>query len=236
MDPDPAELIVRGEDLLSAAVQIIDNWLQPAPEMLLAPELQQYQQQKSMKSNKQLFRNAFIRSGGLPVVLCLLIATPVDSHSIIDSTALAVALHIVHFLLTSSGAPPTSSSDADSTITDALLLQVEQYSVQVASKLLQVASRAGAFEDPGVVQDVLVVISQLIASPEVVQLLTIDPQSEVLLSAILRSDTKKVRAMAADFAIQVGSSQPIVFRWLLDQLAAMRHNDDNCSEVFCSMR
>ena len=42
--------------------------------------------------------------------------------------------------------------------------------------------------------------------------------------------------MAADFSIQVGSSQPIVFRWLLDQLAAMRHNDDNCSEVFCSMR
>ena len=41
--------------------------------------------------------------------------------SIIDSTALAVALHIVHFLLTSPGAPPTSSSDADSTITDELL-------------------------------------------------------------------------------------------------------------------
>ena len=171
MDPDPAELIVRGEDHLSAAVQIIDNLLQPAPEMLLAPELQQYQQ-KSVKSNKQLFRNAFIRSGGLPVVLRILIATPVDSNSIIDSTSLAVALHIVHFLLTSSGAPPTSSSDADSTITDELLLQVEQYSVQVASKLLQVASRAGAFQDPGVVQDALVVISQLIASPEVVQQLT----------------------------------------------------------------
>ena len=41
--------------------------------------------------------------------------------------------------------------------------------------------------------------------------------------------------MAADFSIQVGSSQPIVFRWLLDQLATMRHNDDNCSEVFCSV-
>ena len=171
VDPDPAELIVRGEDHLSAAVQIIDNLLQPAPGMLLAPELQQYQQ-KSVKSNKQLFRNAFIRSGGLPVVLRILIATPVDSNSIIDSTALAVALHIVHFLLTSSGAPPTSSSDPDSTITDELLLQVEQYSVQVASKLLQVASRAGAFQDPGVVQDALVVISQLIASPEVVQQLT----------------------------------------------------------------
>jgi hypothetical protein len=143
VDPDPAELIVCCEDHLSAAVQIIDNLLQPAPEMLLAPELQQYQQ-KSVKSNKQLFRNAFILSGGLPVVLCILIATPVDSNAIIDSTALAVALHIVHFLLTSSGAPPISRSDADSTITDELLLQVEQYSVQVASKLLQVASRAGA--------------------------------------------------------------------------------------------
>ncbi len=129
MDPDPAELIVRGEDHLSAAVQIIDNLLQPAPEMLLAPELQQYQQ-KSVKSNKLLFRNVFIRSGGLPVVvLRILIATPVDSNSIIDSTSLSVALHIVHFPLTSSGAPPTSSSDADSTITDELLLQVEQYSV-----------------------------------------------------------------------------------------------------------
>ena len=103
MDPDPAELIVRGEDLLSAAVQIIDNLLQPAPEMLLVPELQQYQQQKSMKSNKQLFRNAFIHSGGLPVVLHILIAILVDSNCIIDSTALAVALHIIHFLLTSSG-------------------------------------------------------------------------------------------------------------------------------------
>jgi hypothetical protein len=60
---------------------------------------------------------------------------------------------------------------------------VEQYSVQVASKLLQVASRAGAFQDPGVVQDALVVI---------------------------------------------------LFRWLLDELAVMRHNDDTCSEVFWS--
>ena len=41
------------------------------------------------------------------MVLRILIATPVDSNSIIDSTALAVALHIVHFLLTSSDAPPT---------------------------------------------------------------------------------------------------------------------------------
>jgi len=111
-------------------LQIIDNLLQPAPEMLLVPELQQHhQQQQSVKSNRQLFRNSFIRSGGLPVVLRILIATPVDSNSIIDSTSLAVALHIVHFLLTSSGSPPTSSSDADSTITDELLLQVEQNSV-----------------------------------------------------------------------------------------------------------
>ena len=43
VDPDPAELIVRGEDHLSAAVQIIDNLLQPAPEMLLTLKLQQYQ-------------------------------------------------------------------------------------------------------------------------------------------------------------------------------------------------
>ena len=53
----------------------------------------------------------------------------------------------------------------------------------MASKLLQVASRAGAFQDPGVVQDALVVI---------------------------------------------------LFRWLLDELAVMRHNDDTCSEVFWS--
>jgi hypothetical protein len=50
VDPDPAELIVRGEDHLSAAVQIIDNLLQPAPEMLLVPELQY--QQKSVKNIK----------------------------------------------------------------------------------------------------------------------------------------------------------------------------------------
>ena len=65
-------------------------------------QLQQYQQ-KPVKSNKQLFRNAFIHSGGLPVVLHILIAILVDSNCIIDSTALAVALHIIHFLLTSSG-------------------------------------------------------------------------------------------------------------------------------------
>ena len=117
-----------------------------------------------------------------------------------------------------------------------MMIAMIAMTMMIAMIDLQVASSAGAFQDPGVVQDVLVVISQLIASPEVVQQLTIDPQSEVLLSAILRSDTKKVRAMAADFSIQVGSSQPIVFRWLLDQLAAMRHNDDHCSEVFCSMR
>ena len=82
------------------------------------------------------------------------------------------------------------------------------------------------------VQDALVVILQLIASPEMVQQLTTDPQSEVLLSDILRSDTKKVHAMAADFAIQVGSSQPIVFRWLF----LFNFGSTDTMEMFCSMR
>ena len=55
VDPDPAELIVRGEDLLSAAVQIIGNLLQPAPEMLLAPELQQYPQKSVSYRNLTMY-------------------------------------------------------------------------------------------------------------------------------------------------------------------------------------
>lgn len=222
-------------------LQIIDNILQPAPE-LATPVAQE---------RSAHFRSAFISSNGYVTVLSILISTPTDDF-IVNSTTLAVALHIVHFLLFGAEKAPQSlntSVDADlngsmdglldstdlSPASAALLELVEASSAQVIEKLLHVARNAAAQQSSQVVQNALMVITKLIKSPEAASQLSSNPQSEVLLTTVLRSDSKKVREMAADFAVQVGRTQPVVFRWLLSQLKEMGPTDHNCAELFVAL-
>lgn len=221
-------------------LQIIDNILQPAPELITPVVLE-----RSVH-----FRGAFIATDGFATVLRILISAPTDD-TIVNTTTLAVALHIVHFLLFGPEAQSLNTSidmeelddsidrglDAINTApnSDGLLEQVEASSAQVIEKLLHVARNAAAQQSSQVVQNALMVITKLIKSSEAASQLSSNPQSEVLLTTVLRSESKKVREMAANFAVQVGRTQPVVFRWLLSQLKDMSPLDHNCSELFTAL-
>ncbi|KAJ1429291.1 hypothetical protein B484DRAFT_430987, partial [Ochromonadaceae sp. CCMP2298] len=218
-------------------LQIIDNTLQPA--------------QITNSDTSAVFRDAFLATGGFAMVLGVLIATPSDS-SIVHSTAQAVALHIMHYLLFGHEVSEEVESDVEvqqqeveggssvemrerAAQSATLLEQVEERSAEVMVKLLHVASTAAASNESRVVQDALKIITKLIRSPEAASQLSSNPQSQLFLSTVLRSDAFKVRRMASDFAVKVGRTQPVVFLWLLDLVRDMAPNAQNCSEVFRSL-
>eukprot|EP01038_Epipyxis_sp_PR26KG_P004500 gene4500-6357_t len=195
-------------------LQIIDNYLQPAP------EINDYEMQLKAKN----FKASFIDTSGFTMVLKILISTPTSEVNKINSIALAVALHIIYFLLFDNQSQSFSSQS--------LLDEIQQSSAAVIEKLLYVARNAAAHEETGVVHNALVIITNLIKTPEVASQLTNNSQSKILLATVLRSGSKKVRVMASDFAVQVGKSQPIVLEWLFDELKNMNPNDEFCSEIF----
>eukprot|EP01035_Chromulina_nebulosa_P017441 gene17441-22993_t len=90
--------------------------------------------------------------------------------------------------------------------------QLLQSSTILVEKLLKVAGDAASSQESLVVQDALAIITSLLQSKEAAKTLTSNPQAELLLSTVLRGGSKKVRELAADFAIQFGRSQPIVFK------------------------
>lgn len=222
-------------------LQIIDNLLQPAPEM----------NEEDTVRKSLVFKEAFVSTGGFSMVLKILITTP-TGDGVINSTALAVALHIIHFLLYGEVVVPVadvSTEDVDlsliSTETEDLAAQsvalaenrllqsqIESCSGQLIEKLLYVARNAAEKEESEVVQNSLVIINNLIRSPDAASQLTSNAQAKMFLATVLRSGAKKVREMASEFAVQVGRTQPVVFQWLLEQLRDMNPKDDNCSEVF----
>jgi len=242
-------------------MQIIDNLLQPALEISDLDVLQK----------SKIFQQSFVSTGGFAMVLRVLISTPSDD-SIVNATALAVALHIVHFLLFGEDADqpqqletitPRSQSlnnsievDGDTTTlvdavnddeyrveklgreeTSAVLLeQLEDSSAEVIEKLLHVAGSAAAYQESRVVQNALMIITKLIKSPEAASQLTSNPQSQVLLSTVLRSDSMKVREMAANFAVKVGQTQTVVFSWILDEVKQCTSTDKNCEEMFQALQ
>jgi ubiquitin C-terminal hydrolase len=217
-------------------LQIVDNVLQPASE-LLSP---------AVIARSLEFREAFVKTNGFAAVLNILITTPADS-TVVNSTTLSVALHIVHYMLFESfesdravdsldQLDQTSDSiQANNPEAAELLEQVEAVSAQVIEKLLHVARAAAAEQASYVVHNALPVITKLIKSPEAASELTSNPQSELLLTTVLRSDSKKVREMAAEFAVKVGSTQPVVLKWLLYQLESMQPSDRNCTEIFTAL-
>jgi hypothetical protein len=77
-------------------------------------------------------------------------------------------------------------------------------------------------------------IQYLILTDAAAQLIE-NPASKSLLITVLRSGSMAVREMAADFAIQVGKSQPVVFGWLLAELKNLNDGDMLCEDTFRAM-
>lgn len=113
-----------------------------------------------------------------------------------------------------------------------LMSEIQASSNLVAEKLLTVASAAAAEERSGVVHNALKTITFLLIDPLEASKLIGNPQSRTLLATVLRSGSKKVREMSADFAIQVGASQPVVFSWLLFEMETLDPSDSVCSDIF----
>ena len=160
----------------------------------------------------------------------------------INRDALASALNIVHFFLFGVEEQNSSSdfTDLDASrdfrcappLPQRLMSQVQASSNLIAEKLLTVASVAAAEERSSVVHNALKTITFLLKDPLEASKLISNPQSRTLLSTVLRSGSKKVREMSADFAIQVGSSQPVVFSWLLAEMETLDPSDSVCSDIF----
>jgi ubiquitin C-terminal hydrolase len=70
------------------------------------------------------------------------------------------------------------------------------------------------------------------SSKVISQQLINNPQSKTLLATVLKSSSKLVRELSSDFAIQIGRSQPVVFKWLLNELDDIDHTDETCSDIF----
>lgn len=174
--------------------------------------------------------------------LQVLIAIP-SAEKGINRDALASALNIIHFFLFGAGDDLNSNADfgdldasrnfrSPPPLPEKLKLEVQACSNVVAEKLLTVASAAAAEERSGVVHNALKTITFLLIDPKEASKLISNPQSRTLLATVLRSGSKKVREMSADFAIQVGSSQPVVFSWLIAEMETLDPSDSVCSDIF----
>ena len=178
----------------------------------------------------------------LPFSCQILIATP-SAEKGINRDALASALNIIHFFLFGMNDDPSIGADLGDLdvikdfrsapqLPEKLMSEIQASSNLVAEKLLTVASAAAAEERSGVVHNALKTITFLLIDPLEASKLISNPQSRTLLATVLRSGSKKVREMSADFAIQVGASQPVVFSWLLAEMETLDPSDSVCSDIF----
>lgn len=172
----------------------------------------------------------------------ILIATP-SAEKGINRDALASALNIIHFFLFGMNDDPSIGADLGDLdvikdfrsapqLPEKIMSEIQASSNLVAEKLLTVASAAAAEERSGVVHNALKTITFLLIDPLEASKLISNPQSRTLLATVLRSGSKKVREMSADFAIQVGASQPVVFSWLLAEMETLDPSDSVCSDIF----
>lgn len=209
-------------------LQVLDFMIQPSSEM------------EDLKTLCNSFRESFLKTDGLKVVLNMLLTTPADEDEV-NFTKLAVCLHIIYSLMFGTlrdeddldgshfeSPSKTSSLDLLTGITD-------ETAGSLIDKLLFLARGAATKENSGAVHDALVIITTLIRTPAIASKLTGNAYSKELLSTVLRSNAKKVREIAADFAVQIGNAQPVVFHWLLDELKSINHNDEICSETFFAL-
>jgi ubiquitin C-terminal hydrolase len=117
-----------------------------------------------------------------------------------------------------------------------LLAVLHTQSAQVIEKLLSVASTAANNSENSseavVVRNALMILTLLLRSSDAAVQMINNPVSKPLLLTVLRSSgSSTVREMAADFAIQVGKSQPVVFSWLLADFRELRIEDNLCADL-----
>jgi ubiquitin C-terminal hydrolase len=234
---------------LAYCMQIVDQILLPAMDCESSLTFEQMAK----------FRQNFISRNGFKDIVEVLLAVP-SHENFLQKDILGTALHITHFCLFYSNQEPTnippplfvfgdlSNVDepsnnppvpaADTTVVvstpnQALLHELLASSTVIVEKLLKVAGEASTSQDSGVVQDSLAMITALLqSSTEVASTVINNPQAKVLLATVLRGASRKVRALAADFAIQFGTTQSIVFKWLLSVLDNLESSDDKCDDIF----
>ena len=181
-------------------LQVIDSILQPAPEIA----------DGASNSLAQQFKKTFISSGGFSYLLKVLI-TYSRSEAVSRKYATSAALHILRLL----SSDLEESNDAESA---KAMAELQENSGALVEKLLAVASDAAAEQESGVVEDALSTINDLVRDQAVAAQLIQNPQSRDLVVTVLKSESKKVRSLASEFAVQVGRRQPLVFSWLLADL------------------
>lgn len=213
--------------LLSYYLQIVDNNLQPAQDCENSLTYDQLRE----------FRRNFINKDGFKKIVEIFLMVP-SGGNFLQKEILGTALHIIHFCLFYSEEFDNEDNIAASNPCDikvpnpSLLNDLIQSSTQVVEKLLKVAGEASTSLESSVVQDSLALITALLRSKEVAATLINNPQSKELLGIVLQGASRKVRALAADFAVQFGMSQPVVFKWLLSVLDNLLPSDDKCSDIF----
>lgn len=244
-DPDFGPAFSSGEswkDILvdsskarsSYLLQILDYMLRPAPEV------------EDLRAGAHSFLQSFGRSEGFATVVAALIqSSEVDDE--ISFTSLAVCLHIIYSLVFSTTRPLSADSDdADddqgtdeltiAEVSTAYLTGLSETDASVfIDKLLVLARGAAAREASNVVHDALVIISLVIRSPGAALQLMKKDYTRELLTSVLRNKSKKLREIAANFAIQIGKAQPEVFRWLLQELHVLSDDDEYCTDLFRAM-
>lgn len=174
-------------------LQVIDHLLLPAPEL----------RDPTTVAIVTEFRASFLESGGFSEVLKLFTTTPSSSGDI-NETTLAVALHILHFLLFENNIVEEGEESKSSFAAHPdFLSEIQATSATVIEKLLSVASSAAAAEQSAVVNDALVTLKYLLASADAVSQLITNPASKSLLITVLRSGSKQVNISQL--------KQPIIF-------------------------
>ena len=202
------EPLLGGPDAAVVAynLQIIDSILQPAPE----------HHEPVLELSK-----SFILSGGLSHLLQVLITSTSassSSESVSRQYAIEAALHVVRLLLAREreGAMAEISRINVGLLVEKLLAIASNAAVSGSGA----GSGAGNKSQDGVVEDALSTINDLVHDQAAASQLIQHPQSRPLLITVLKSQSKKVRSLSAEFAVQVGRRQPSVFSWLLADLGS----------------
>lgn len=198
-------------------LQIIDGLIQPAVEI----------------PGEQVSFVSFIESGGFSAVLEFFLARPkVEPNTEFRKISETIALHIIHFCLF--GQSHEVEDNGDPSVF--LIHEVNIRATDMVETLLSVANFAAEGGQTGSVQDALFTLTFLLKSPDIVAQLTSNPEAKSLLTSVLRHESKRVRDMAADFAVQVGKTQKVVFEWLLAEVEGMSTSEKNCDELFSAFR
>jgi hypothetical protein len=192
---------------------------------------------------RTLVTDYFVRTEGFQRVVEILATTP-NSSNFLHRNVLSLTLHIIHHFLFH-GSTINALTDADDitvvdipkSIDQKFLSQLLSSAAIVVDKLLVLAAEASSTEDTGTVQDALVTITALLqSSDEVAATLIGNPQAKDLVSTVLRSNSRKVRALASDFTVEIGKSQSVVFSWLVSVLENLEPSDTLCVEIFRSSK